>query len=298
MGKPVTGAWMERTGMAVPYAGAAKWGTGINPVHQYYGGGSPRQPKPTDITPPSESTEGYIESQAPWGYSTDDFAGIDAVANLDEAIHGVPFVQDDYPSWDETTPDIRAEVPVNSSAPWNASTRFKNILRSVLAGPGNRGMIAGNATWQTPTETVSEGWINKPASGMHEGDIPASEPADNSQVFIQTSQVQRNKQLSNQRAVMRVTDAERTPIGSRVAPMKLKVYSQGERLYDMYPYEANVIPRPFYFHRAATGRVDEMEPNEMYVTSPLQRTVPADPSMGDEDLGVPDGYTEEDIGYY
>jgi len=311
MGRPITGAWQERTGL-IPYANASKWGTGANPVHAYYGtanlrvtgregegGGQP------DLTPPSEADLGIMEQLSPpeqWGYDPEDFSGLDAVANEQFAVFGVPFTQDDWPSVGDGIQQRRGHVGVNEAAPWGSSRQRRTWLREQNNAAGNpdqrNSSFRGPSTYGTPTETVSEGWLNKAASGMHEGNAADSRAADDSQVFVQTSMMQRYRTQNNKRAQLRDTDADRTQIDSRVAPMKLKVYSGQDRHYDMTPRHADVIIRPFAFRQAATGRPWEMQPNDMYVTEPIQRTPAPDPSMGPSDTALTDGYTSEDMGWY
>lgn len=307
MGEPVTGRWasIRARSNADPYSGTAtRWGTGINPVHQFYG--SPplrtygRNQQIPDVHAPAEATPGFIETHEPWGYNPADIRGLDVFADDEAAITGVQFVQDDWPEYGEDTTTTRAAIPSESSRPWGSSGGYKNILRSIRSGPGPANFVF-KKSYELPTETVSEGWLNKAASGMQEGEIPDSVPADDSQVMVQTSKVQRYRELSNVRAVARDTDEERTPIGSRIAPMKLKVYSEGQRHYDMFPYQIDQMPKPFWYRSAATGRIIEMEPNEQYEIVPIQRTVPPDPGLGPEDtsLSLGDyGYTPEDVGYY
>lgn len=298
MSEPVTGSWAQR--VSVPYVGANVWGTGINPVHKYRMG-APRDAKPglDEIIPASEAQSGFVETHAPWGYNPDDIAGLDTFASDYQAINGVYFDPDDRPDLGVPATVSRASVPQDSSRPWGSSGGYKNILRSIMTGPGNVNSLGSGFSYETPSETVSEGWVNKAASGMGDGDIPEAEPAPASQSFVQTSMVQRHRQLSNTRALMRGTDEAREPVASRIAPMILKIYSGQERHEDMFPYQIDQIPRPFWYRRAATGRVDEMGPNEMVVISPISRTPPADPSMGESDLDVGDGgYTYEDSGWY
>jgi hypothetical protein len=181
------------------------------------------------------------------------------------------------------------------------SGRAKNILRSLRAGPRDNDSEVSN---QIPTETVSEGWLNKPASGMGEGEIPDDMvlTSDPSQYERNTSMQQRHKTMNNDRAVMRGADDSRTPIASRIAPMKLKVYSGQERHYDMFPYQMDDMPRPFWSRTFGTGPQAYMETNEQWLRTALQRTPPADPSQGTPDLELSEeaqyGYAGEDQGYY
>lgn len=302
----ISGAWMERYGTALPYADASKWGTGINPIHAVRVT-EPRQPPENntgyiEAIPASEATSGFVETGPPWGYDPTDIAGLDVFASEYQAINGIPFIQDNWPDWEETTPQTRATVPPDSSRPWGSSGGYKNILRSVFGGAYQANNKGPGFSYQIPTETVSEGWLNKPSTGkLVAGELPDAETSDPSQYEMQTSMTQRYKTQNNERAVTRGTDDDREPIDSRVAPMKLKVYSGEQRHIDMFPYQIDQIPRPFYYRTAGTGRPEEMAPNEMFVITTLQRTPPPDPSMGPEDTSLTEangGYTEEDGGWY
>lgn len=304
MGEPITGSWGRI--YTVPYSGATKWGTGINPIHQFYGESYPlrtygRNASIPAITPPSEATPGFIETSAPWGYQPEDIAGLDVFASPVEATDGVEFVKDSWPAIDQGTVQFRSDVPEQAKRPWQSTGFYKNILRSIRTSAGNINYQPTGFSYQIPMETVSEGWLNKPASGMGEGEVADSVTSARSQYEVQTSMSQRYRQQNNRRAVLRATDDERAEIDSRVAPMKLKVYSGQERHYDMFPRQMDDIPRPFWYRRAATGVAADMEPNAMVVITPIQRTVPPDPSLGTEDTALTEGdygYTNEDGGWY
>lgn len=299
MGIPVTGAFARATQASAPYAGAAKWGTGINPIHaQYAGPGRPFGPGvPSDMdqrTPPSQASEDAVEYGPPWG-APDDPSYLDSVASEQLAIAGVSFNPDDHPAWGENE-GTRDETDSHPS--WGES----NIpIRSRDTGPSDY-----TQSWQQPTETVSEGWINKGSTGgIDEGRVANAEPSADSQIFVRTSMTQRYKKLSNERAQLRHSDAPREPIDSRVVGQKLKVYSGGERHYDMQPRHIDDIPRPFYFRTAATGPSPYLYNNAFRLVTPMQRTPPPDPSQGivDTALTNPDdsgsyGYTSEDWGYF
>jgi hypothetical protein len=119
----------------------------------------------------------------------------------------------------------------------------------------------------------------------------------------QTSMQQRYAVRNNNLAVKRGTDEPRTDIGSRTAGQKLKTYS-GEipgsnRHYDMFPYQADQIPRPFHYRTAGTGYQQWMEANQWWQVQPVRRTPPPDPSMGIPETGEDQnfGYTAEDNFY-
>jgi hypothetical protein len=295
MGQPIKGRWAAvRT---VPYASVAKWGSGINPIHEEYGSDPARTygrfGNVPGITPPNEAQSQYMETQAPWGYQPEDLAGLDVFADPTLATRGVPHDNDDWPHVDEDTGETRANVPKESYHPWGSPGPFVTRLRSLWAGPRDTDQKVSN---QIPTETVSEGWLNKPV-----GDPADSEPSADSQVFIQTSDVQRYETRVNTAAVQRAMDDPRSSIPSRVVGQKLKVYSGQERHYDMFPFQQDDIIRPFWYRTAGTGPQDYLESNEMYVATPLQRTPPPDAGTGtpeiDLSLGTY-GYTDEDGGYY
>lgn len=327
MGEPVTGAWARKYQAQVPYVDARRWGTGINPVHAYRGyTGRPQNSKlnanemgvPDGVHPASigDTQPGFVEYGAPWGYSPEDIAGADVYSSA--AIYGIPTVDDgSYPEWEggvqtgQSTPVNRATVKRAQYHPWGISQRARTALHSLRAGAYDDDRWVSN---QIPTETVNEGWINKAASGMDEGTYPDdyTQPPDDSQLWVQTSEVQRTKEMVNTRAIQRDTDDARTPIASRLAPMKLKVYSGQEpfvpnqsdtyRAYDMFPYQMDDVPRPFYYRTAGTGPQDYLTSNDQFNRQGLQRTPPPDPSMGTPDTQLSDnseyGYSQEDTGYY
>jgi hypothetical protein len=308
MGVAYSGAFMKNyRKVDIPYASAAKWGTGINEVHAYNENPPRGGPNPRDdalITKASDAygPPGFIEEGPDFGYNPDDIAGLDVFADPAIAVQGYSFNPDGYNDWEETTPETRGNIDHASSRPWQAGGRFNEMLRSIRGGPNYRqGMYRGITFAGIPTETVSEGWENKVASGMDEGEVADAQPSDNDQLIIQTSMIQRYKTQNNSRATDRSTDDARTPIQSRVVPMKLKIYSGEERHYDMFPRQIDDIPRPFWYRTAGTGPQEYMQPNHQYVIDPLQRTPPPDPSMGipDTDLGDSTyGYQTEDVGYY
>jgi hypothetical protein len=210
-----------------------------------------------------------------------------------EATRGIPFDQDDWPDWEETTSQTRRNVPPESSRPWQSPPGVITRLRSRLGGARNQNYKQSS---QIPTETVSEGWLNKAT-----GNLADSEPSDDSQIFIQTSRIQRYETRNNTHAVMRGTDDERSTIPSRVAGQKLKYFSGQERHYDMFPFQQDEIIRPFWYRHAATGPQEWMDPNEMYVSTAIQRTPPPDVGSGTPDIDLTlgtYGYTNEDSGWY
>lgn len=322
MGEAITGQWSRF--YTAPFSGAEKWGTGINPVHAQYGEGvdpvrvygRPGATGNTQAggygverfpgrTAPYAASPDFIETGAPWGYQPEDIAGLDVfqLSDPDANRHGMSIHHnEDHPNWmDDETENTRGVVPPQYRPP--LGTPGRDTTGYYRDGQWDEDFEVSN---EIPTETVNEGWINKLASGFDIGksadDVVVSDPA---QYERQTSMQQRFKTQNNERAVLRMTDEARTPIGSRIVPMKVKVYSEGQRHYDMFPYQIDDMPRPFWYRRAATGRPWELRPNEMYVVEPLQRTPPPDPSLGPPESSLSDpnydvgyGYTSEDQGWF
>lgn len=276
-----------------------------------------------EVIPPSEATEGYIQHEDSWGVAPDDIAGLDVYSGF--AITGIPFYNDSWRDW------LNEDVPQDDFPPGGYSVDNMNVpnagapapvhntprMRGVVGWPNDyplgspgivreymRGMRRGErdadseVSNQVPTETVSEGWENKPASGMGDGVIPDANPAADSQVFVQTSMTQRYKETDNNRALSRSTDEPRTGIMSRVAPMKLKYFSEGQRHYDMTPKRQDDIPRAFWYRTAGTGRQAEMLPNEQWYVRGIQRVPPPDAGLGQEETSIEGDYTPEDVGWW
>lgn len=275
---PIKGSWSAVN--TVPYASAAVWGTGINPVHELYGSTPLRIEGRNDDKPDVHSPRGapvdYIETREPWGYTAEDTAA-------------TPFIRDDLPTWDEETGQFRDNTDDHPAydAPGVTKTRFRSMF-----GGARKANYKAPDSW--PNETVTEGWRNKA-----KGEAADAKPSDPEQYEMQTSMTQRYRTRANDHAVARGTDEVRATIDSRVAGQKLKIYSEGERHYDMFPYQQDSIPRGFWYRHAGTGAQHEMLPNEMVVISPMQRVPPPDPALGvtETDSTLDYGYTAEDFYY-
>lgn len=287
MAPPITGSFAAQ--YTVPYVGAKTWGTGYNPVHLYYGSPPDRQgeisPREGDYTPPWAGVpENVIATGRGWGYSEDE------IANEGQLY----FVRDDRPGWDVETPQNPSRYSTDGQPPYNAPGSVKELFRATMNGAFSkfRGKLP-RATYQIPTETVSEGWVNKP-----QGRPANAVVSDPSQYEMQTSMTQRYRARNNNLAVLRSTDFARSHINSRVTGQKLKVYSQGDRDYDMFPVQQTPeIERAFYYRTAGTGIQDQMTANEMYEINAIERTPPPDPYIGQADVSQEYGYTPEDNFY-
>lgn len=278
MAAPVSGAWAQAN--TVPYTGERKWGTGYNPVHEEYGEGPPLRV--------SGRNEGYPGEQGPsaypdtvstyelWGYTPEDSVSL-----------GLTY--DGRPSYNIDSPEFRGNT--DDYPAWNAPLR---VRRRFLAIPGGAHRFRQKLANALPNETVTEGWLNKP-----KGQPANARVSDPSQYEVQTSMRQRYERQVNTAATERGTDEPRTGIDSRVVGQKLKVYSGQERHYDMFPYQIEDMPRPFWIRSAGTGPEQWMDPNSMVVNTPIMREPPPDPYQGQPESTLQSdyGYTDEDHFY-
>lgn len=282
MALPTKGVWLDADDQ--PYTTARVWGTGINPIHEIYGEGPPLRVTGRsglqEVTPAAESVPESFEPQYKWGYEQPgDYVGGDNTVYLDGR-----------PDWGEYPTEYRGNT--EGHPPWNAP-RWVNAIFNGMFGGAHR--VGQKLVDGVPSETVSEGWLNKP-----KGDPANAIVSDPSQYEVQTSMQQRYTKLVNDHAVERSTDEPRTPINSRVRGQKLKVYSEGERHYDMFPYQQDIIQRAWWYRTFGSGNANEMEPNEMTLRSPVRRVPPNDPSMGPQETDLESndfGYTPEDTFY-
>ena len=307
MGLPISGAFAHATQAQAPYAGAAKWGNGINAIHAKYDG--PPRPfgpgVPNDLdqrTPPSTAADD-VEYGPPWG-APDDPSYLDSVADEHAATVGDPTEDDNWPNWGDGIAQGNIKEPPPEYPAWNESGQFIRSRENPVNGPRQT-----TKSEQTPDETVNEGWLNKEVSGrLVANPENTAEDADPSQVFVQTSEIQRNYGMAQVRGIREGPegkhDEPRHTISPRKTGPKIKSYSGGLRHYDMFPRQIDDIPRPFYFRTAGTGPNPYLYNNAMRLVSPMQRTPPPDPSQGmlDTSFTNPDdpgsyGYTSEEWGY-
>lgn len=281
----VSGEWARQN--LNQQATAMVWGTGINPVHYYYGSpvarGGALSLREGESVPPSQAVPDPLIPHDLWGYTPED-----------STYTGVQY--DRRPSWDNVPSEHRAETFDHPS--WSAPGSVNERFRAVRAGARRLFRSADPRTddvaYVVPSETVSEGWLNKP-----HGQPSNAKPSDPVQYEIQTSMTQRYQARNNRNAVGRSTDSPREIIESRVVGKKVKVYSGGERHYDMFPREQDDIPRPFYYRTAGTGPLEYMPANTTWSITPIERTPPPDPSMGVPEPDIQDnfGYTDEENFY-
>jgi hypothetical protein len=333
MAGPFTGTWLNSVISEAEYTGALKWGTGINPIHGNAGMGpnivtnAKIVYQPTS-TPGGEDTDSLTPNYAwdsTWNpdpeqpaYNTNDadlFSGYDNATgtsdrppwNSTQGQSVSPY--EALPNPDPSTvalPENRADVQNDTGdnyPSWGGSRKPApggNLIRSL-----RRGSSRTQAAKQLPLEAVNQGWLNK-----NHGIVADSRPSDDSQIFIQTSQIQRYKQRAgSQNAGSQSTQV--APIDSRVTGQKIKVWTDpnSARHWDMLPYEQQDYARPFLTRQAGTGYREWMYPNELYVSPAIQREPAADPELGPvaglpiQEISGSGGFNEDTVydfgmGYY
>lgn len=300
------GAWKQAAStQALP----TKWGTGVNPVHAIATEGSAeRSQRARLIAPNYGSSLGDIipiEETDNWSavagdgelsplepdYSMDAWTPENDLA---EAVwgYGDDTGTGDRPRWDSSTQDFRGSTELmrgNEFPAWG--TLQDGIPAGTIIRAQNHGAQVSKRTKNRPTETVSEGWQNKV-----NGAVLDSVDASPDQVYMNTSQVQRDKTRSGSQAAAGRMDDHTAPIRSRIIGMRIKLFSGGERHYDMAPRQAEQIIRPFWSRTAGTPPSDWMDPNQQQQTTPYTRSVPDDPYQG-ATVGNPPayGYVAEDV---
>jgi hypothetical protein len=286
MAAPLSGAWSQQNAWANQYAGALKWGTGYNPVHEQYGAGPPlrttgRDPGPEEAEFTSEGLPAVLESPDLYGYTMEDIQTIQTFPGRPPPVgssrDGQRTDMDSYPPWGP-------HIPTGGT-----------VFRTISEGAE----VHRHTPISYPTETVTEGWDNKLT-----GEVEDAGTSDPVQYERQTSmqQVDPVAGRNNDLAVSRGTDDPRAIIRTRLVGQKIKPWSTGERLQDMFPYQQDTIIRPFWYRQIGTGDPAQMAPNEMYVSNAVQREPPPDPYLGptETDPAVQDneyGYSTEDVMY-
>lgn len=262
-------SWRQQ--LTSSYTGPRKWGTGVNAIHGSTDDGTGRVLAPGEAPYGLPANSPLIGDQ--YGYTIEDLAATGDFAFMKE-----------HPAWDEDAKRGQSDLP---SWGHKGGVPSGTRLRSKKRGMNPR-EITGQ---QSPSETVSEGWTNK----VH-GAVLDSLGSDTSQLYVQTSDVQKNEILVNSAATIRGTDADRTGIPTRLTGMKVKNFSMGERMEDMTPWTQDLYWRAFTVRTAGTADPGQMDVNEMYVSQPMTRDVPADVEQGPNETDGNYGYADGD--YY
>jgi hypothetical protein len=284
MAAPISGQWSAIYANARDYTGELRWGTGVSPIYAEGGIGPPlgitgRNPDPTQYADvPSALLDpyeyGYTMEDIPQGSEDDFMTGVPPWTDRPEVTRGDP---GEFPP-----PSLQAR-PNGPSGNFFRTIHQKGMLR------------AAHMPASFPTETVTEGWDNKLS-----GTVLDAETSDPAQYERQTSMQQVNPAAgrNNALAVARGTDEDRANIMTRLTGMKIKPWSTGQRLDDMFPFQQDLILRPWWYRQAATGDDSWLAANEFQATLPIQRNPPSEPYYGPpESRGVagPDwGYQDGD----
>jgi hypothetical protein len=257
------------------YAGAKKWGTGINPIHsQREQGDVGRNLAPGAYNGVALESAGLVDTGMEYGYTPEDLEmmgeGVDLSFMEAHPNLGAPDSHaqtGDFPSWGKG----RYPIPQGT------------FYRALKIGMAWKEQIPQ----QQPSTTVSEGWTNK----TH-GEVNDAETSDPNQYEIWTSMRQRDLTKTNDSAVLRGTDDARSGIATRLTGIKVKNFSGGVRHEEMTPKEQVERPRPWLYRTAGTGPMFGV--NDMYVSDPITREVPPDAYQGPTtaELATDDVWTE------
>jgi len=256
--------------------GAEKWGHGINPIHGMQTGGPPLRSSevqtgygpgdPWQTTPPGIVDVGTITD---WDYVDEEFA--------DTATWGYG---------EQTGTAERPGLGANTEEFRNTADDFPAamVARGLPGGSEIRaenkgGRSTSDAKLGDKEETVGEGWVNKETAGVDNAKV-----SDPSQYEMQTSMTQRDKVREGSQAQPGRASEYLAPIRSwrPTWGQRIKPWSGFRRHYDMFPFQADQIDRPFLLRQAGTGHVEWMASNEAfnYQVPPMQRQPVPDPYAG------------------
>lgn len=295
----ISGTWVQRA--AHDYTGATKWGNGVNPIHGVRDNGRGR-------------VIGVRENLLPLGEPSDVVQEALTARDIDyvcEDYADVPYpgevfrYQEEMPRFDTSTPQFRDAVnspAMGEHVPWGVYFDSDPTGLHPLPGPTGGMLTAldvdhGEIVEQqraiaVPTSPVSGGWLSKVRAKVAQ---PESQEATQ-EGFVWTlnnASVQGPglRELANDRAVLRGTDAPRSGILSRTAGMVEKTYAKsfgmggGAGTPDMQPFQQTAgLKRPFLTRKAATPPMELHTWGGIESRSPLTRTTPADPYQGDPEV--------------
>jgi hypothetical protein len=272
----ITGTWKARQTVE---SGAMKWGTGINPIHSVHAEGGTRLSE-NDPAQSLEDVPDEIVGDNHW--MSDDYCiqpqqdTSQRTGTYDRPVYGTNTgefrntVGDYRPVWG---PEINGDLPGGT------------VVRAKKHGVGDQ-----QIPQQVPSETVTEGWRNKPT-----GSIEDSHTSDQTQYEMQTSMTQRDKIRNGSQTSGRASEFS-APIASRIIGQRIKMWSGGQRHRDMFPQQQYPTIRAWWNRSAGIGNPDAMQVNSAYESIPLTRDVPSDPDQG-QTVPTADnyGYQEEDM---
>lgn len=302
----ISGTWSQRA--VGSFAGASKWGTGVNPIHGVRDSGEGRQTgvkgnlypqgDPAGAVDPALSDDvdwvgtdwsgepapgeyfRYEEERPDWGVATENFRGATNSPAMGE-----------QPPWGVHYPGVHGVAAHPLSGPTGGTGAYEDQSHGVdverqhaiaVFGPGIRGAWASKQTGQVLLAEAQD--------PDQDGYVPAINTSWRQGMGVRT--------LNNDRATARGTDRPRSSITSRVMGQYVKRFplsfgmGGGPGTPDMRPQEQTTgTRRPFTLRRAATARPENHAYNSMEGRVPMVRTMPSDPYPGDPESGwdVPDG---------
>lgn len=270
----ITGTWKAAQRIQ---AGPTKWGTGINPVHSTVDNTgreiavTPQQNVISDqVTEQYDPVDGYTDEDSAsilYGYNEQTgTADRPSVGTEDNRLSA-----QDFPSWGNYPNGVPSGTAIRAE---------------------NKGADITVTSKQVPDEDVAQGWTNKLS-----GAVEDARTADDSQLYMQTSMTQRDKTRAGSQ-ISGTASTYDSPIASRITGQRIKNWSTGDRLQQMFPFQQDMIIRPFWDRNAGTGYREWLYSNAMYQSEPLYRQSPPDPYQG---ATVPSadeyGYSPEDVMY-
>lgn len=301
----ISGAWATRA--RSDYTGATKWGNGYNPIHEVRDNGRGRVVGAKETLLPLGEPSDVI---APDYLATDDWL---CEPYADQTTEGESFrYQDDRPRFDQTTPQFRdaTNSPAMGETPaWGVyydANPDGDFPRPGPTGGTQEWLDVSHGELQerqhaiaVPTQPVTGGWMSKVRGAQAQPE--SQDPTQPGFVFtINNATVQGPglKSSTNDRATARGTDSARSAITSRTAGQVEKVYGRsfgmgggaGTPRMDQQEQMAG-YRRPWFPRTAATPPLEDHLYNEMEGRVPINRTMPADPYLGDPEA---DGVGEDD----
>jgi hypothetical protein len=275
----ISGTWLEANQYSKD---ASKWGTGINPVHAIFTGGPPLRSGPviTGYGPGQPGNTLNQEITDPGAYQDWDYLD-EEYANSPMWGYGEQTGTADRPGLDQSTEDLRGRVPDS----WPSSLIQRGLPGGTQIRAENKGATdLDGAKLGDKEETVGEGWENKAT-----GEVVNAKVSDPAQYEMQTSMTQRDKVREGSQRGDGSASEYSAPIGSwrPTWGQRKKPWSGFRRHFDMFPFQADQINRPFLMRQPGTGYQEWMVANEAfnYQVGPLQRQPVPDPYSG---FTVPD----------
>jgi hypothetical protein len=286
----IAGAWAAGAITPSEYAGATRWGTGINPIHAVRDPGSRETGIKENLLPLGDGGTVVMPDELlgaeQWGYSSEDAAAFPG--------EDYRYLVDDHPNWGDSTvgrSDRDGDIMVEGRHPqpegwpsWGAhGTGYPDFQLAGYPGGENLRAFSDGIDVEhlhaiaVPTPGWRGGWLNKAHGAVQE-----AETSDPSQYEMQTSMNQLHRSRDNNRAVTRATDDPRSVIETRLTGMKVRHWAKssgmggGPATPDMTPVTQNLPYRPWFFRSGAMPPPPDTTYGTMTAFDPIARTLPDD----------------------